>query len=548
MSNSIYSPEALVNQEPDWRHIKEQTDLADARDGEISTEGKSQEQRLLDEIRALHPEFMNETYYPSASEDGPRPVIHQVSRSERIGEMRKGINGYYRVIKMMPRPDELEYTSGLIHTENTTDFGRAEHRSAIYNILPAEDDFTDLTEFSEVEHRPHIDDVRPARKTRFLTRAEARDLPPPVYLVDELIEVGADSVIYGDSQSLKTFVALGICCGLATGLPAFRKFAMAGKGVVFYLAAEGKINVAKKRVTAWEIDSGFEPFSIEDVVIGDGAFMTDHRDVEEAIRDIEYHLGDRKGKVPVLFVIDTLSRALNGQKEDDAAVSAMYLNNLKKIKDRIGGTSLTIAHTGKDPSRGLRGSSGYFAGFDTVLFLNTTRDPDTYLHTLDLEVEKQKDGISGKHYYFQSREVEIPDGKSLVLDSVDDDIGKKDLRKTRKMVSDDVWCAINALAPNGSTLTLRQIANKISATAGISVDGVEKNLRLAKERGEEGGHDPYKQFRDGDLYRMPSSLIGAGQTMADQIKELRDDDANRIRRQQIDDQMSSIFPDKPVLN
>jgi hypothetical protein len=34
------------------------------------------------------------------------------------------------------------------------------------------------------------------RKTRFRSRAESRDLPPPVYLIQDLIEVGADAVIY----------------------------------------------------------------------------------------------------------------------------------------------------------------------------------------------------------------------------------------------------------------------------------------------------------------------------------------------------------------
>src|SRR5436305_12561608 len=84
------------------------------------------------------------------------------------------------------------------------------------------------------------------RRTRFLTRAQARDLPPPVHLIGDLIEVGADAAIYGDSQSLKTFFALSMCGALAIGLPAFREFAIPNKGMAFYFAAEGKHNAAKK--------------------------------------------------------------------------------------------------------------------------------------------------------------------------------------------------------------------------------------------------------------------------------------------------------------
>jgi hypothetical protein len=141
------------------------------------------------------------------------------------------------------------------------------------------------------------------RKTRFRSRAESRDLPPPVYLIQDLIEVGADAVIYGDSESLKSFFALAMGGSLATGIPAFGRFEIPNQGVVFYFAAEGKNNMEKKRLTAWEVDNGFAPFTVENVWIGDAAFMIDDKDVAECILDIECHLGDQKGKVPVLFVI-----------------------------------------------------------------------------------------------------------------------------------------------------------------------------------------------------------------------------------------------------
>jgi hypothetical protein len=381
------------------------------------------------------------------------------------------------------------------------------------------------------------------RKTRFRSRAESRDLPPPVYLVQDLIEDGADAVIYGDSESLKSFFALAIGGSLATGIPAFGKFEIPNQGVVFYFAAEGKNNMEKKRLTAWEVDNGFAPFSVEDVWIGDAAFMIDDKDVEECILDIEYHLSDRKGKVPVLFVIDTLSRALNGQDEDKANVAAKYLNNVKKIKDRIGGTSLTVAHTGKDRARGLRGSSGYFAGFDTVLAVDTNQDPDTLLHTSELTVEKQKDGITGVHYWFQSREVEIPTGKSLVLDPISDEDGKKDMTKKKPMNVNDVHSAIKSLAPNGSPLTKRQVATKVAAMMGITIDGAEKALDRHKDK----DNDPYKIYRDGDKFHFPSSMKGADQTIADQIKELRDDETRRIR-QSIQEQMDGIFPNGKSVN
>jgi hypothetical protein len=145
-----------------------------------------------------------------------------------------------------------------------------------------DDDF--FTDLGKAER--HKDEKR-KRQTRFRSRAESRDLPPPVYLIQDLIEAGADAVIYGDSESLKSFFSLAMGGSLATGIPAFGKFAIPNKGVVFYFAAEGKNNMEKKRLTAWEVDNGFEPFAIDNLWIGDGAFIIDDKDVEESICDIE---------------------------------------------------------------------------------------------------------------------------------------------------------------------------------------------------------------------------------------------------------------------
>jgi AAA domain len=204
------------------------------------------------------------------------------------------------------------------------------------------------------------------KPTRFRTRAQSRELPPPSYLVDGLIQEGSDCVLYADKQSLKSFIALDLGMSIATGTMALGTFKVTRPGIVFYFAGEGRDNLERKRATAWEISHGFQPFSVENIYIGSGATMTSDTDVASAIRDMLEIIGDKLNEVPVLFVIDTLSRALNGQDEDKAHVSAQYLNRIQTMRNRIGGTSLTIAHTGKDKGRGIRGSGGY--GLDLIRF------------------------------------------------------------------------------------------------------------------------------------------------------------------------------------
>jgi predicted Holliday junction resolvase-like endonuclease len=47
------------------------------------------------------------------------------------------------------------------------------------------------------------------------------------------------------------------------------------------------------------------------------------------------------------------------------------------------------------------------------------------------------------------------------------------------------------------------------------------------------------------MFRLPSYTLGSEQTIQDQIKELREDEVERVKRSirdQVKDQMESIFP------
>jgi len=355
---------------------------------------------------------------------------------------------------------------------------------------------------------------------RFRTRAQSRELPPPSYLVEGLIQEGSDCVLYADKQSLKSFIALDIGLSVATGTKALESFAVKRPGIVFYFAGEGRDNMERKRATAWEIARGFEPFTVENIYIGSGAMMTSDTGVASAIRDMLEIIGDRHGKVPVLFVIDTLSRALNGQDEDKAHVSAQYLNRIQTMRNRIGGTSLTIAHTGKDKGRGIRGSGGYGAGFDTILTVdNVSRDDETHLHTIDLLVEKQKDDEDGQRYFFQSEKILTPNGDSLVLHPLDEETARNNIRGKKPLSEADVISAINELTKHTGrhTTTKRAIAKLLAEPLGITIDGVERALDRK-----------YRNFCVDGKWQLPSYMNGADESFPDQLAAFKTNDASPI--------------------
>jgi hypothetical protein len=253
------------------------------------------------------------------------------------------------------------------------------------------------------------------------TREDDRNAPPPVWLIGDLIQEDRDALLVAPKEYLKSFVGLEIGYCVATGHKVFGKLPVINSGPVIYFCGEGYNSMRKVRRAAWEIAHGYQPFTVPDIYFAGGLPVVNDKDViHQYIEAIKYRLGDRQ---PSLFIIDTLNRCLDGEVEDYAHTAALYLNTLKtEIREQFGGgATLTIGHKGKDQERGLRGSSAFTAGFDTVIdIIRHIKNEDSHLHTIEIKVENQKDGESGARYFLQSRRIETPDGLSLALTPCDE--------------------------------------------------------------------------------------------------------------------------------
>lgn len=202
------------------------------------------------------------------------------------------------------------------------------------------DEPDDLLTADEMEQEIYPDPQRlsgavptPEEKpSRFRTREHSIGLPPPSYLLDGLIQHGTDCCLYAELQSLKSFIALDIGLSIATGCKALEAFDVKERGIVFYFAGEGRTNIERKRATAWEIAHGHELFSVTNFFVADGI---DLQNVDDIIKDMLGCIGENKEKLPVLFIIDTMNRALNGADEDKSGVAALYLNAMPKYGKRL---------------------------------------------------------------------------------------------------------------------------------------------------------------------------------------------------------------------
>lgn len=224
----------------------------------------------------------------------------------------------------------------------------------------------------------------------------------PEWLIPNILPAMGTGMLYGESGSFKSFLALDMALCLAFGI-AGQWGAPPVKNDVLFIAGEGPIATARKRWPAWMEWQNIEfrndhRFFIKDRV----PFFTDVQAWEEVKEDI----GLLKAK-PALIVIDTASRLLTGLDENSAKDATMITDFMEQLSRYYECFVLVIHHTGKDQNRGARGSSAFYANLDAVI--------STKLRAggTEFRVRKQKDSdVSDEISFFEVKEV----GASIVLE------------------------------------------------------------------------------------------------------------------------------------
>ncbi len=181
-------------------------------------------------------------------------------------------------------------------------------------------------------------------------------------LVQNLLVNGSISVLYGDSNSGKTFLALSLAAAIATGQPFHGK--QVDPGLVIYLATEAPANI-KSRIQAMKKYHGynFENIAFVPVPLNFHQSDEDCSDVIEAAKAIELE----KGRPVRLIICDTLARQAAGASENSGQDMAPVMARYDKLALHTGAHVMIIHHSGKDQARGARGWSGIRAHVDSEL-------------------------------------------------------------------------------------------------------------------------------------------------------------------------------------
>ncbi len=205
----------------------------------------------------------------------------------------------------------------------------------------------------------------------------------PQWLIPGLMPSNGLHVLYGAPGSGKSFLALSAALHVAAGKPWGGR--PVRKGGVVYVAAEGGRGF-RKRVVAARTDLG-DLGDVRFALVTTAPNLSRGGDTTDLIEEIEAQTR-RLGWRPALVVIDTLSRSVEDMNESSSQEVMAFVKNAERIGEHFDCVVMPVHHTGKDETKGMRGSSALHGSADAEWLVSRPDDSGAR----HLSVEKMKDG------------------------------------------------------------------------------------------------------------------------------------------------------------
>lgn len=189
---------------------------------------------------------------------------------------------------------------------------------------------------------------------QFLERSEWGNLPQPTWIIeDKFPEVGVGS-IWGPSGSGKSFLAIDLSIKVATGKP-WRGMPVK-QGTVLYIAPEDSFGVRRRLEVAMDAQ-GIDGAHVKVLSLSPKIH------VKKQVLQIT-EAAKQYGKISMI-IVDTLAAGTPGMDENSAKEVGLMLDIVRHMAEELQTLVILIHHTGKDASRGARGSVALHGAFDT---------------------------------------------------------------------------------------------------------------------------------------------------------------------------------------
>jgi hypothetical protein len=216
-------------------------------------------------------------------------------------------------------------------------------------------------------------------------------------VVEGIMTIGSSVVVYGDSNSGKTFWALSVATAIATGSDCYGR--KTDPGLVVYLASEAPGSI-RSRMQAIKKYHGCDLENLAMVPVPMNFYNGDQdaHDVIELVRAIEQIKGQRVR----LIIGDTLARMSAGANENSGEDMGPVMARFDQVATATGAALMIIHHNGKDAAKGARGWSGIRAHIDTEIEVTEKEGTRSVTVTKQRELPSKGDTI-----YFKLEIIEM---------------------------------------------------------------------------------------------------------------------------------------------
>lgn len=257
------------------------------------------------------------------------------------------------------------------------------------------DDFDDLgggEDFSDLVGGAPAPPSKPVKRAKFGVQslAEFAQARTPGWIIKGVLPRASLAVLFGASASGKSFLVLDMVAAICRGVD--WRGARTAKGRAVVICAEGA-NGFRNRLAAYARHHDIDLADLDLGVIPDAPNFMDKVDVKALALSLKAF-----GKFDVL-VVDTYARVMPGGNENDSKDTGAVVAHCELLHRITGALVLLVHHSGKDATKGARGSGALRAAADCELEVERTNKYRA------VTVTKMKDGEDGTEYRFRLNDV-----------------------------------------------------------------------------------------------------------------------------------------------
>ena len=366
-------------------------------------------------------------------------VLDKIGGMAYLGELAdmtpttKNAESYAKIVKdrsfsRQVMAANIEFAESLKTSDNTLQSTMAFREDLASLINPFHNNSSDL--FSKI-----VFDAR-----------EAIDMEEPDYWIEDRIPKESMVMIFGPSGEFKSFIAMDMACSIAAGIDYHGN--EVEKAPVLYITGEGQRSI-NHRKRAWELKHNV--YASQMGVLGQAIDMTDSAASVSLVLAIEQY-EHKFGVKPSAIFVDTVNRSFGDGDENSSQDMTRFVKSCDQIKAATGVTIILIHHSGKDVSKGARGSSVLKAALDAEYSVARVGE-DRRGRVVTLSCSKIKDGQEPPDLVFNMESVLIgkKNKKGHELDSLVPEILKTEvdnyINGDNTMLEDIVKDIISDLKP-----------------------------------------------------------------------------------------------------